>query len=83
MKKLLLGAVALSLLAGSAEAKDRVTRNPEATNEEIILHAWSWNFPTIAENMQKIAESGYTIIQTSPVQACFSPDGGNKNQADF
>lgn len=82
MKKLLLGAVALSLLAGSAEAKDRVTRNPEATNEEIILHAWSWNFPTIAENMQKIAESGYTIIQTSPVQACFSPDGGNKKIFD-
>ena len=82
MRKFLLGIVILSLFADMAYAKDRVTHNPEATNEEIILHAWSWNFSTIAENMKKIAESGYTIIQTSPVQACFSPEGGNKKIFD-
>ena len=56
---------------------DRMTHNPEATNTETILHVWSWNFPTIAQNMQKISDAGFTMIQTSPVNACFSPDGGN------
>ena len=56
---------------------DRMTHDPNATNTETILHVWSWNFPTIAENMKQIADAGFTMIQTSPVNACFSPDGGN------
>ena len=54
---------------------------PEAkqapTEDEVILHAWSWNLNTIAENMKDIADAGYTYVQTSPVQACFiGEDGG-------
>ena len=56
---------------------DRMTHDPHFTNTETILHVWSWNFPTIAENMKQIADAGFTMIQTSPVNACFSPDGGN------
>ena len=56
---------------------DRMTHDPNATNTETILHVWSWNFPTIAENMKQIADAGYTMIQTSPVNACFSPEGAN------
>ena len=56
---------------------DRMTHDPSATNTETILHVWSWNFPTIAENMKQIADAGYTMLQTSPVNACFSPEGGN------
>ena len=56
---------------------DRMTHDPNATNTETILHVWSWNFPTIAENMKQIADAGFTMIQTSPVNACFSPEGGN------
>ena len=56
---------------------DRMTHNPEFTNTETILHVWSWNFPTITENMKQIADAGFTMIQTSPVNACFSPEGGN------
>ena len=56
---------------------DRMTHDPEATNTETILHVWSWNFPTIAENMKQIADAGFTMLQTSPVNACFSPEGGN------
>ena len=37
-------------------AKDRLTHNPKVTNDETILHVWSWNFPTIAEKMSKIAD---------------------------
>ncbi|MCH5229830.1 MAG: alpha-amylase [Muribaculaceae bacterium] len=63
-------------------AKDRLTHNPSATNDETILHVWSWNFPTIAENMAKIADSGYTMIQTSPVQESFQPEGSGKKIFD-
>ena len=63
-------------------AKDRMTHNPDATNTETILHAWSWNFPTMAANMAKIADAGFTMIQTSPVQNCYSPEGANKKIFD-
>lgn len=56
---------------------DRMTHDPNSTNTETILHVWSWNFPTIAENMKQIADAGFTMLQTSPVNACFSPEGGN------
>jgi alpha-amylase len=83
MKKLTLGIAALSLLSlVPATAKDRVTHNPDVTNTESILHAWSWNFPTIAENMKLIAESGYTMVQTSPVQHCYDPYGSIKKIFD-
>ncbi len=44
--------------------------------DEVILHAWSWSFDTIAANMHKIAEAGYDYVQTSPAQACFIGDNG-------
>lgn len=82
MKNLMIGALAVLLCAGSGFAKDRVTHDPNYTNTETILHVWSWNFPTIAENMKQIADAGFTMLQTSPVQACFSPEGGNKKLFD-
>lgn len=63
-------------------AKDRITHNPKITNDETILHVWSWNFPTIAENMKRIAESGFTMIQTSPVEECYQPEGSGKKIFD-
>ena len=35
----------------------------------VTLHCWNWSFAEIEANMAKIAEQGYTAIQTSPVQA--------------
>ena len=72
----------VATVATPLSAKDRVTHNPSATNTETILHAWSWNFPTIAENMKKIADSGYTMVQTSPVQNCYQPEGSGKKLFD-
>lgn len=46
------------------------------TVDDAILHAWSWSFKTIAENMKQIADAGYDWVQTSPAQACFVGDGG-------
>jgi alpha-amylase len=61
----------------NVQVVDRMTHDPNYTNTETILHVWSWNFNTIAENMKLIKESGYTMLQTSPVNACFSPEGAN------
>ncbi len=42
-----------------------------------ILHAWSWSFKTITENLQAIKDAGYTSIQTSPINECkVGEDGG-------
>lgn len=46
------------------------------TVDDAILHAWSWSFKTIADNMKKIADAGYDWVQTSPAQACYVGDGG-------
>lgn len=73
----------VSLVCGvRTEAKDRVTHDPNVTNTESILHVWSWNFPTVAENMKRIADAGFTMIQTSPVQNCYAPEGSGKKIFD-
>lgn len=46
------------------------------TEDEVILHAWSWNLNTIADNMKDIADAGYTYVQTSPVQTSYVGEGG-------
>ncbi|MGN0536423.1 MAG: alpha-amylase family glycosyl hydrolase [Acutalibacteraceae bacterium] len=40
----------------------------DTSQHGVILHAWNWSFNNIKENMEKIAECGYTSIQTSPIQ---------------
>ena len=79
MKRILTLFACVGLVACTVQTAvvDRMTHDPNATNTETILHVWSWNFPTIADNMKQIADSGYTMIQTSPVNACFSPEGAN------
>ncbi len=42
-----------------------------------ILHCWCWSFKTIEENLPRIAEAGFTAIQTSPINTCLvGEDGG-------
>ena len=82
MKKIILALPLLTLTVLPNLAKDRVTVNPNAVNTESILHVWSWNFPTIGENMKKIADAGFTMIQTSPVQNCYAPEGSGKKIFD-
>lgn len=78
-KTLFLGLLAAAALAGchNGDNQDKNTRPTSTTEDEVILHAWSWNLNTIAENMKDIADAGYTYVQTSPVQTCFvGEDGG-------
>ena len=82
MRNLYLLAAGVAVCAMPMAAKDRVTHNPDAVNTESILHVWNWNFPTIGENMKQIADAGFTMIQTSPVQTCINPEGGSKKLFD-
>lgn len=81
-KGLTLFLMASFIAAPGMHGKDRVTHDPDATNTETILHAWSWNFPTIAENMRQIKEAGFSMVQTSPVQSCYAPEGSGKKIFD-
>lgn len=58
-----------------AVSNGQLNKNNPA-DDGVILHAWTWSLETIADNMEKIAESGYQYVQTSPVQACYVGDGG-------
>ena len=82
MKRILTFALTSGIMVLSGGAKDRTVHDPDYTNTETILHAWSWNFPTIAANMKNIADAGFTMVQTSPVQHCFNPEGGSKKLFD-
>lgn len=46
-------------------------------SEGATLHAWEWSFKTIEENIPKIAEAGYTSVQTEPISAIHT---GNKGK---
>ena len=76
MKKfILLAAGTLAVLTGcDPGAKKGADAH---TEDDVILHAWSWSFDTIAANMKDIADAGYAYVQTSPANTCFvGEDGG-------
>lgn len=62
------------------QTSDSTQTNPygltENINEGVILHAWCWSFNTIKENLPKIAEAGFTSVQTSPINECKVGDNG-------
>ena len=70
LKHILLGLA----LAGSV-APQAFAQAP--SEDEVILHAWSWSLDTIASKMKEIKDAGYAYVQTSPVQTCYvGEDGG-------
>lgn len=81
IKKLFLFA-ALGAVALPGVSKDRITVNPKATNQDAIMHVWSWSFPEISRSMREIADAGFTMIQTSPVQPHYAPKGSLKKIFD-
>ncbi len=66
--------------AQTEAAADSAGENSYGLAENIrdgaILHAWCWSFNTIKANLQKIAEAGFTSVQTSPVNECKVGEGG-------
>ena len=63
-------------MAGAAAGVSAQSPAVAETENEVILHAWTWSLDTIAANMKDIAAAGYSYVQTSPVQACYVGDGG-------
>lgn len=45
---------------------------PESIRDGVILHAFDWNLSVIEENLQAIADAGYTAVQTSPIMGSAS-----------
>ena len=70
-------AAAACVMLASCNNSTKVENPGAPTEDDVILHAWTWSFDTIAANMKSIADAGYTIVQTSPAQACYiGEDGG-------
>lgn len=61
----------LSVTAGAEETSSKVNDKGLVENVEggAILHCWCWSFNTIKANIPRIAESGYSAVQTSPINA--------------
>lgn len=66
-------AIAALSIAGCQQHKAVTTVD---TQDDVILHAWSWAFDTIAANMRDIAAAGYDYVQTSPAQTCYIGENG-------
>ena len=77
MKHLLFIATFLLLTFYSAKCATKASAAAQ-TNDDVILHAWSWSFNTIKENMKDIADAGYKFVQTSPTQQCVTETKGDK-----
>lgn len=60
-----------TFIIAKADDNSRLTFEEE---QGAIFHAWNWSFEKIEENLQSIAEAGYTAIQVSPIQ-------GNKDDS--
>ncbi len=52
----------------------------DTVQEGVILHAWQWSFNNIKDNMQAIAEAGYTAVQTSVIQQAKEGTKGKTNE---
>lgn len=77
MKKLIYSLAAVSAAAVALTACGKKSQTADApTNDDVILHAWSWSFDTIAANMKTIADAGFNYVQTSPANTCFVGEEG-------
>ncbi len=65
-----------AIIAASGLGADALASNFTKDNDKVILHAWSWSFNTIAENMKDIAAAGYDYVQTSPANTCYVGEEG-------
>ena len=61
--------ISVAQAAAKSDLKDTAA-NPESAEIQgnTILHCFDWSYKAITDNLDKIAEAGYTAVQTSPVQ---------------
>lgn len=72
-------ALVISCFAGMSVSTVFAAGNSKYSTEEVILHCWNWPVSTIRTNLQEIADSGYTAIQTSPINGIV---GSGNNTSD-
>lgn len=53
-----------------------VDNTKEYIRNGTILHCWCWSFKTIEEKLPRIAEAGFTAVQTSPINTCLKGEDG-------
>ncbi|MEE1061900.1 MAG: starch-binding protein [Ruminococcus sp.] len=65
-------AVATTTATAATVEKTEVAANSYGLADNIqdgqILQCWNWSYNGIKNNMQKIAEQGFTAVQTTPIQ---------------
>ena len=82
MKKVISFLLAVTIIGSMAAiftgCNNTLTDQPETTDYKLaeniedgsILHCFSWDFNTIKNSMADIAASGFTALQTSPINEC-------------
>ena len=55
-------------ITDQAVASGAVAGQQTNIQDGVTLHCWNWSYKNIEANMELIAASGYTAIQTSPIQ---------------
>lgn len=73
---LLLTGIFFSYSISTTATSDEQESLPENVEKGLILHCWCWNFNTIKDNIPKIAEAGFTAVQTSPINEVVKGDDG-------
>ncbi len=76
MMRLLSCSLLATTLATAGVQAQEVQQSKKSAPNEVILHAWSWSFKTIAQNMEEISEADYDYVQTSPAQTCYVGENG-------
>ena len=70
----------------SAKADDGVSANyglAKNIQDGQILQAWNWSYSGIKSNMKKIAEQGFTAVQTTPIQTIKESTKGKTMQGSW
>lgn len=74
MKRVYISVISIFIFAWCFSVKS-YSQNAK-TNDDVILHAWTWSFDNIRKNMKNIADAGYTMVQTSPANECSVGENG-------
>ncbi len=70
----------------SANSSDGVSANyglAKNIQDGQILQAWNWSYNGIKSNMKKIAEQGFTAVQTTPIQTIKESTKGKTMQGSW
>ena len=69
----------LSCFMGLSVTTANAAGNSKYSSEEVILQCWNWPVSKIRANLSDIADAGYTVIQTSPINGIV---GSGNDEAD-